>query len=74
MTQSDIDHAEWREPSNWRGGWLGIYASRRDSRVIVPKRNPRMGWTVNLGRPAGLVLFAALVVLVVGALVLGIVV
>lgn len=36
----------WHEdPKNWILGFL--YFNRSDRRVIVPKRNPFMGWTVN---------------------------
>lgn len=52
MNQKEINEAEWKDPRNWRGGWLGIYRSDRDSRLWVPKRNPAMGWTVNTARPA----------------------
>jgi uncharacterized membrane protein len=55
--QPDHDNeAEWLKPENWKpvfGSWLMIYASRRDRRILVPKRNPQMGFTVNAGQPAG---------------------
>lgn len=36
----------WHEdPKNWILGFL--YFNKSDRRVIVPKRNPFMGWTVN---------------------------
>lgn len=61
------EDAEWRNPANWRGGLLGLYFSRRDSRSFVPKRTG-LGVTINFARPVGvaflvsLVAFAALVV------------
>jgi uncharacterized membrane protein len=53
MTQEEINEAEWRDPANWRGGWLGFYFGRRDTRILVPKRRPIFGFTVNLGRREG---------------------
>ena len=53
MTQKAIDEAEWNDPTNWRGGWLGIYYSERDSRAWVPKRNPALGATLNFARRSG---------------------
>ena len=34
----------WIDPANWK--W-GIYRCTADPRVIVPKRNKAMGWTIN---------------------------
>jgi uncharacterized membrane protein len=46
-----------QEPSSpWRGAF---YADREDRRLFVPKRFG-IGWTLNLGRPAGLGLLVAL--------------
>ena len=49
-TQEAINQQEWERPNNWR--WLG-YSSERDTRLWVPKRNPRLGWTINFAHPAG---------------------
>ena len=35
-----------KNPNNWKGIF---YVSRKDSRIIVPKINPSMGWTLNFG-------------------------
>ncbi len=48
-TQDDINQAEWQNPDNWST----IYFSKKDSRASVPKRNPKHGWTINFGHPAG---------------------
>ena len=50
MVQSEINEAEWRNPDNWSGGF---YFSKRDSRTWVPKQTPALGWTLNIGNPAG---------------------
>lgn len=54
MTQDEIDQAEWDDPSNWSHPVFGVYFSKRDSRVWVPKRTPSWGWTLNMGHPTGL--------------------
>ncbi|MFA5203854.1 MAG: hypothetical protein WC708_05550 [Lentisphaeria bacterium] len=50
MNQKETNLAEWRNRDNWSGGF---YFSKKDSRTWVPKSVPCMGWTLNLGRPAG---------------------
>jgi len=63
MTQTELNDAEWRNPDNWHGGWVGIYVRRRDTRVWVPKRVPVMGWTLNMGQRRAWLWAAALLVL-----------
>ena len=59
MTQEDINQAEWNDPKNWA---TLAYYSRKDSRMIVPKRRG-FGVTVNFGNKNGVVLFVALLAL-----------
>lgn len=47
--QRAINQKEWEDPENWST----IYFSKRDTRAMVPKRNPKLGWTVNFGHPLG---------------------
>jgi uncharacterized membrane protein len=63
-TEQDINNAEWHDPRNWHGGWLGLYSSSRDTRMFVPKRQPWMGFTVNFARPSGVL--ALLLIVAVG--------
>ena len=44
------DNPERRDAKNWDGCTC---SAPDDPRVIVPKRNPALGWTVNVGRPEG---------------------
>jgi uncharacterized membrane protein len=54
MTENETNQAEWENPDNWGGpDWMAIYFSKRDTRTWVPKKLPWMGWTLNLGRDAG---------------------
>jgi uncharacterized membrane protein len=52
------------DSSNWK---LGIfYFNREDSRLLPPKRNPMMGWTVNFANPKSwLLLFIPILIVVV---------
>jgi uncharacterized membrane protein len=50
-TQAEIDREEWENPENWSASVVGIYFSKKDSRVWVPKRIPSFGWTLNLAHP-----------------------
>jgi uncharacterized membrane protein len=62
MDQHAINNAEWMNPSNWTGPkWLSVYFSKRDSRAWVPKQVRALGWTVNLGQPAGVRWFLGIV-------------
>ena len=45
-TQDEINQEEWERPENWTGA-LCIYRSARDVRIWVPKRNPKLGQTLN---------------------------
>lgn len=50
MTQEQINKREWSDPMNWsRTGILGLYSSRKDSRLWVPRRVPSHGMTLNFG-------------------------
>lgn len=45
------------EPSNWK--WNIFYFNSNDKRVLVPKRIPILGWTLNFANPySGLILIA----------------
>ena len=68
MSQPELNEAEWRDPANWHGGWLGIYRSEKDTRIIVPKRHRLMGWTVNTGQRVGRLLMYGLLLLVLALL------
>lgn len=63
MNQQDINTQEWNDPANWsRKAWLGVYFSKRDSRVWVRKPVPALGWTVNFAQPRGGAMVVAVIV------------
>jgi uncharacterized membrane protein len=50
-----VEQAEWASPGNWGDGPMGLYFSKQDRRLWVPKRQPGIGWTLNCAhRAAGL--------------------
>jgi len=49
-------------PDNWKGI---IYFNSKDSRLIVPKRNPSMGWTFNFANPLSYILLIGLIAAIV---------
>ncbi len=51
-----------KNTSNWKGIF---YSNKRDYRVIVPKSNPAMGWTLNFANPLTYVLIALVVLIIV---------
>jgi uncharacterized membrane protein len=54
-------------PNNWKGPF---YFNRKDYRLIVPKSNPTMGWTLNFASPYAFLTIAAIIVIVVLRIVL----
>jgi uncharacterized membrane protein len=61
MNQDELNDLEWGRPDNWTS--LGLYRCARDPRILVPKRNPVLGWTVNIAHRGGRVWLAVLLAL-----------
>ena len=61
LTPEELDRL-WSNPDNWNV----VYYCPEDPRVIVPKRLPSMGWTINFAHP--LAIPALLVALLLPAL------
>jgi uncharacterized membrane protein len=59
MTNEDTNQSEWSDAKNWP---RGIYRSRIDSRMIVPKRRG-FGVTINFGNRIAVFLFLAFLAL-----------
>lgn len=55
------NQSEWENPKNWSGGVFGIYKSEKDTRLWVPKKNPKMGWTFNFAKPSAYVWLSGLI-------------
>ncbi len=60
--------SEWedkpeQDPNNYRWGGF-IYYNPIDSRILVPKRNPAMGATLNFAKPVSYLLLLPIVLII----------
>lgn len=55
-----------------RYDWAGLYHDPDDPRLLVPKRNPSFGWTINVEHPYGRTMLALILMVPVVGLILGI--
>ena len=63
MDQKAVNKAEWANPENWGGPRLiSVYFSKKDSRTWVPKQIPLTGWTLNLAKSSGVILFLSILI------------
>lgn len=61
-SEKAANRREWENLDNWHGPrWIGFYASANDTRIIVPKRIPAMGWTFNFAKPAAMAIILVLI-------------
>jgi len=47
-TGKEIENTMNKNPNNYK--WI-FYFNRNDHRLIVPKRDPSLGWTLNFASP-----------------------
>lgn len=55
------------DPENWK--WGIFYFNKKDHRIMVPKRNPILGWTFNFAHPAGYILLISLFLLIIAQMI-----
>jgi uncharacterized membrane protein len=53
-----------KNPLNWRGP---LYFNRKDPRIIVPKINPLMGWTLNFANVLTYIIIAGFILIIVAS-------
>ncbi len=53
-----------KDLGNWRGPF---YCNRKDPRLIVPKFNPMMGWTLNFSNPFTYLAVIVIILIVVSS-------
>jgi uncharacterized membrane protein len=58
--QRELNESEWRSEDNWSHSIWGVYFSKRDTRLWVPKKWG-IGWTINFGRPSSVWWFSAII-------------
>lgn len=64
MDTNERNIAEWNDDKNWsRFGLLGIYFSKVDSRLWVPKATPGLGWTINFAHRGAVAMLLAVIAL-----------
>lgn len=51
-----------RNPDNYK--WGIFYFNPRDERMVVPKMNPGLGWTLNFARPSSVFLLIGIVAII----------
>jgi uncharacterized membrane protein len=49
-----------KDPENWR--FIFFYFNRKDSRLIVPKRYPYLGWTLNFANMWAYLFLASIII------------
>lgn len=49
----------WQDPENWK--WGVFYYNPKDKRLLVLKRVPAMGITLNFGHPASYLVIAGII-------------
>lgn len=62
--EKEILYSMSNNPFNWKGTF---YVNRKDPRILVPKRLPSLGWTLNFGHIISYVLISAFVLAVIAA-------
>ncbi len=67
MTREELERQQ-KDPRNRK--WGIFYYCQADPRVIVPKRYPWMGWTINAARPVAIPVLLLLLAILVGPLLL----
>lgn len=60
-THSNTEESESRNSDPWIGLF---YVNSSDKRVLVPKRTPGMGWTLNFGNPYAYILLIAIILII----------
>ena len=51
--RDEINNEEYANPANWH---FTLYASKKDSRIVVPSRGCRRVKTVNFAKPLGIMI------------------
>ena len=60
--EKEILNTMSKDLNNWKGSF---YLNRRDARILVPKFNPLMGWTLNFASPYSYISLLAIVLIII---------
>lgn len=50
-----------KDPKNWKCGFF--YFNKDDKRILPPKKNPAMGWTVNFANKRSVLIFVLFMII-----------
>lgn len=64
LLEKEILDTMSKNPSNWKGIF---YFNRKDPRLLVPKLNPSMGWTLNFASPYAFLFLIALILIIIAS-------
>jgi uncharacterized membrane protein len=64
--EKEILYSMSNNPFNWKGTF---YVNRKDPRIIVPKRLPSLGWTLNFGHYISYVFICAFVLAILASII-----
>ncbi|HBF87704.1 MAG TPA: hypothetical protein DDX39_03595 [Bacteroidales bacterium] len=62
--EKQIQESMSKNPNKWRGIF---YYNPKDPRIIVPKLNPMLGWTVNFSSPYAYITIIGIIVIVIAS-------
>jgi len=60
--EKEILYSMSNNPFNWKGPF---YVNHKDPRIIVPKRLPSLGWTLNFGHSISYFLIITFVLVII---------
>lgn len=60
MNEQDEMH---KNPLNWKMGVF--YYNPKDTRILLPKKNPMLGFTLNWARPAAYIALALIIAAII---------
>ena len=53
-----------KDPDNWKGIF---YVNKKDPRILVPKINPSLGWTLNFGNIYAYIGLIAIILIIIAS-------
>lgn len=59
--EKEIINSMSKNPNNWKGIF---YVNSKDPRIIVPKLNPMLGWTLNFGNKYAIIGFVIIILII----------
>ena len=64
--EKEIAGSGSKYPNNWKGVF---YVNSKDPRIVVPKINPSLGWTLNFGHKVSYLGIILIILIIIASLV-----